>query len=74
MTPYDMDHRIAATMPRLNGTICTPAHLDRSIVDEIKRRDLMRFEEWPSGHWATTDRGRAYLAALAECDAEENDE
>jgi hypothetical protein len=52
-------------MRQLKGQICTLSH-QRPIADEVQRRGLMKFCEWPSGHWALTERGANWLSTLAE--------
>ena len=32
----------------------------------LRERGYMRFHEWPSGHWAVTDKGREFLSSLPE--------
>jgi hypothetical protein len=51
-------------MRSLKGQVCTLSH-QREIADEAQRRGLMKFHEWPSGHWAYTQRGLNWL-----CDGE----
>ena len=61
MSAFD-DATVAAGLRRLKGQVCTPSGFDRALVREIKDRDLARFHEWPSGHWALTRRGQNFLA------------
>jgi hypothetical protein len=48
-------------MRSLKGECCTLSH-QRPLADEVQRRGLMKFHEWPSGHWALTQRGLNFLA------------
>lgn len=59
------DEQIAARMLSLKGEICTLSH-QRELATIVRERGLMRFCEWPSGHWSITDKGRAFLVAQSE--------
>lgn len=54
------DAQLAAGMRRLKGQICTLS-TDHALADEVRRRGLMQFHEWPSGHWDYTGRGLSWL-------------
>jgi hypothetical protein len=57
------DAQLAAGMRTLRGEHCTLPH-QRALADEVQRRGLMKFHEWPSGHWAVTHRGLNFLSGL----------
>lgn len=60
--PWDgTDAQLAEGMRSLKGECCTLSH-QRPLADEVQRRGLMKFHEWPSGHWALTQRGLNFLA------------
>jgi hypothetical protein len=59
------DAELASGMRQLKGQICTLSH-QRPIADEVQRRGLMKFCEWPSGHWALTERGANWLSSVTE--------
>jgi hypothetical protein len=59
------DHQLASGMRQLRGQICTMQH-QREVADEATRRGLMQFHEWPSGHWAYTDKGRNFLDGVEQ--------
>lgn len=58
------DAQIAGGLRQLSNQPCTPPGFDRRLVREIKDRQLAKFHEWPSGHWAITPRGRNFLMDL----------
>lgn len=60
------DVQMANVMRKLYGEICTPPHLNRSVVRDIEAQGLMKFHEWPSGHWAYTDKGISFLNYIDE--------
>jgi hypothetical protein len=55
------DAQLAMGMRSLKGQCCTLSH-QRPIAAEVQRRGLMKFHEWPSGHWALTQHGLNFLA------------
>jgi hypothetical protein len=59
------DEHLAAKMRSMKGAVCTLS-VDRHIMRAIKERGLMKFNEWPSGHWAITPRGYSFLQGLGE--------
>lgn len=59
------DAQLASGMQSLRGQCCTLRH-QRELAAEVKRRGLMRFHEWPSGHWSYTDKGRAFLSEVTQ--------
>lgn len=63
---FPPDFVIANGMRRLNGEICTPPLFPKDVLKIIREHGLMRFHEWPSGHWALTNKGRNFLAAVVE--------
>ena len=56
--------QLVSAMRRLNGEICTMSHM-RGFARELESRGLMRFHEWPSGHWSITEKGRNFLRDYA---------
>lgn len=60
------DTQLVSGMRRLRGQICTPPGFLKDLRDEILRHDLMRFHEWPSGHWSYTDKGRNFLSTVED--------
>jgi hypothetical protein len=55
------DQQIRQGMRRLRGEIATPVGFPRDLRDHLLERGLVRFHEWPSGHWQITDKGRNWL-------------
>lgn len=52
-------------MRRLSGQFATPMGFSE-VARELEQRGLMKFHEWPSGHWSITDAGRDFIADNAE--------
>ena len=52
-------------MRLLVGQFATPSWL-REDARRLEAEGLMKFHEWPSGHWAVTERGRNFLADSTE--------
>ena len=62
-----MDTRkIAATLRRCSGQFARPLGVSGDDVREAERRGLLRFHEWPSGHFQVTEAGRDFLAEQAD--------
>jgi hypothetical protein len=59
------DGELAAAMRRMKGEPCTLS-ADRHVMRALKERRLMKFNEWPSGHWAITERGHRFLNGLGQ--------
>lgn len=60
------DRRLVYTLRRCKGQWCRPAGIGSDDVLEAIRRGLLKFNEWPGGHFEITETGRAYLAELSE--------
>jgi hypothetical protein len=54
------DAQLASAMRQLKGQCCTLSH-QRAFADAVRERGLMRFVEWPSGHWAITEKGQNFI-------------
>lgn len=56
---------LIASMRRLNGQFATPMGMS-SVARELQDMGLMKFHEWPSGHWQITDAGRDFIQENGE--------
>lgn len=63
-----MSDSIVRMMQRLNGEICKPWSISKDNKDYQYCMDegLVKFHEWPSGHYQITDKGRAYMQDIEE--------
>lgn len=56
------DRTIARTIRRCRGQFARPAGVDQFAMDEAIERGLLRFNEWPSGHFQITERGADFIS------------
>lgn len=60
------DRRLLYTLRRCKGQSSRPPGIGSDDVLEAQRQGLLRFNEWPSGHFEVTPAGREYLAEHAQ--------
>jgi hypothetical protein len=61
----DVGRRVlASTLRRCRGQFARPVGVDPGMVEFAKEHDLLRFNEWPSGHYEITPAGLAFLATV----------
>lgn len=60
---YASDSETVQMLQRLNRQICRPVGISSSNPAYRRCMDegLIKFHEWPSGHYSLTNRGRALI-------------
>lgn len=61
------DELLASTLRRCRGQYARPAGVTEADERACADRGLLKFYEWPSGHYQLTAAGKRFLADISEC-------
>lgn len=62
------DRRLRRTLQRCRGQFARPIDVGRDEEKAAIDRGYLKFHEWPSGHYAITEKGRNFLFSIMDED------